>query len=332
MIEKARREGKRYINPVPTAVGDWSTFFKILRRYLTNRQERTPKRTLGPFRTDAEIYARAPASGLRVTWMGHSSMLLEIDGVRVLIDPVWEQRVAPVQWAGPKRFFGPPLRLEDLPRIDVVLLSHDHFDHLGAETLPRLARIEAAAGAIWVMPLGVGQILKKLGIQQAIELDWTESIRVGKLELTALPARHFSGRSLFTRFQTLWASFVLAGPKHRVYYGADSGEWAGFKEIAEGYGPFDLTMLEIGAFDPLWADIHMGPDGALRMFQAMGAKGLMMPIHWGLFDLALHGWRQPIERVFAVEGVKIWAPEPGMPTEVCEETELRSEWWRLQEK
>ena len=331
MIEKARREGKRYINPVPTAVGGWSTFFKILRRYWTNRQERTPKRTLGPFRTDIQLYERPPASGLRVTWMGHSSMLLEIDGMRVLIDPVWEERAAPVQWAGPKRFFAPPLRLEELPRIDVVLLSHDHFDHLGAETLPRLARIEAAAGAIWVMPLGVGQILKNLGIPQAIELDWTESIRVGELELTALPARHFSGRSLFTRFQTLWASFVLAGPKHRVYYGADSGEWAGFKEIAEAYGPFDLTMLEIGAFDPLWADIHMGPDGALRTFQAMGAKGLMMPIHWGLFDLALHGWRQPIERIFAVEGLKIWAPEPGLPTEVCEETELRSEWWRPQE-
>ena len=331
MIQKARREGKQYINPVPTSVGGWSTFFKVLRLYLTNRQERTPRRTLGPFRTDKQLYESPPASGLRVTWMGHSSMLLEIDGVRVLIDPVWEQRAAPVQWAGPKRFFAPPLRLEDLPRIDVVLLSHDHYDHLGAETLQRLARIEAAAGAVWVTPLGVGQILKKLGIQQASELDWTESMRVGELELTALPARHFSGRSLFTRFQTLWASFVLAGPKHRVYYGADSGEWAGFKEIAEAYGPFDLTMLEIGAFNPLWADIHMGPDGALRMFQSMGAKGLMMPIHWGLFDLALHGWRQPIERVFAVEGLKIWAPEPGMPTEVCGETELRSGWWQLQE-
>ncbi len=332
MIEKARRKGNKYLNPVPTAVGGWSTFFKVLRLYLANRQERTPKRALGPFRTDAKIYESPPASGLRVTWMGHSSMLLEIDGVRVLIDPVWEERAAPVQWAGPKRFFAPPLRLEELPRIDVVLLSHDHYDHLGAHTLPRLARIEAAAGAIWVTPLGVGQVLKRWGIQHARELDWTESIRVGELELTALPARHFSGRSLFTRFQTLWASFVLSGPKHRVYYGADSGEWPGFKEIAEAYGPFDLTMLEIGAFDPLWADIHMGPDGAVRMFQAMGGKGLMMPIHWGLFDLALHAWRQPIERIFAIEGLKIWTPAPGMPTEVCAETELRSEWWRLQER
>ena len=330
MIDKARREGKRYINPVPTTVGGWSTFFKALRRYLTNREDRTPKQSLGPFRTDTRVYENPPASGLRVTWMGHSSMLVEIDGARVLVDPVWDQRAAPVQWAGPKRFFAPTLRLEEMPRIDVVLLSHDHYDHLGAGTVQRLAQSEAAAGAQWVTTLGMGTILKKLGVREAHELDWTESLRVGELELTALPARHFSGRSLLTRFETLWASFVLAGPKHRVYYGADSGEWEGFKEIAQAYGPFDLTMLEIGAFDPLWADIHMGPDGAVRMFQAMGARGLMMPIHWGLFDLALHGWKQPIERVFAVEGLKIWAPEPGLPTEVVEGTPVRSEWWRLE--
>src|SRR5580698_10049440 len=157
MIEKARRDGKRYMNPVPTSVGASSTMLKVLWRYMTGREERVPKQTLGPFRTDARVYQTPPASGLRVTWMGHSSMLLEIDGVRVLIDPVWEERAAPVQWAGPKRFFAPPLRLVDLPRIDVVLLSHDHFDHLGAHTLQRLARIESAAGAVWVTPLGVGR-------------------------------------------------------------------------------------------------------------------------------------------------------------------------------
>jgi L-ascorbate metabolism protein UlaG (beta-lactamase superfamily) len=328
MIAKARRNGKQYMNPVPTAVGSWSTFAKILWRYLIDRAERTPKQSLGPFRTDARIYEKAPASGLRVTWMGHSTMLLEIDGVRVLVDPVWEQRVAPVEWIGPKRFFDPPLRLEDLPRIDVVLLSHDHYDHLGARTVKRLAQLEATAGAEWVTALDVGKIVNKLGVKQVHELDWTESLRVKQLDLTALPARHFSGRSL-TRFETLWTSFVLAGPKHRVYYGADSGEWEGFKEIAEVYGPFDLTMLEIGAFDPLWADIHMGPDGAVRTFRAMGGSGLMMPIHWGLFSLALHAWRQPIERVFAVDGLPLWSPEPGMPTEVVKGVELRSEWWAM---
>jgi L-ascorbate metabolism protein UlaG (beta-lactamase superfamily) len=260
IIKRAVRVGGKFQNPVPTAVGDLRTMVRVLRRYLTNKQERTPKQPLGPFRTDARVYETAPATGLRVTWMGHSAMLIEIDGARVLVDPVWDQRAAPMQWAGPKRFFAAPLRLEEMPRVDVMLVSHDHYDHLGAGTVRRLAGMEATAEARWVTPLGVGAILASLGVNQAriTELDWTESVRVGALELTALPARHFSGRSLFNRFETLWASFVLAGPEHRVYYGADSGEWPGFAEIGRAYGPFDLTMLEIGAFDRLcsrhWAD------------------------------------------------------------------------------
>jgi L-ascorbate metabolism protein UlaG (beta-lactamase superfamily) len=328
MITKALRNGKRYLNPVPTSVGDWSLFLKVMYLYLTTKQERTPKRNLGPFQTNAGIYERAPASGLRVTWFGHSSLLVEIDGVRVLIDPIWEQRAAPVQWFGPKRFFPPTVRLEQLPRVDVVLVSHDHYDHLGANTLRELSKLPATVNAQWITSVGVGKILNKSGVPSVRELDWTESLHVGGLTLTALPSRHFSGRSLFNRFETLWSSFVLRSPRHNVYYGADSGEWDGFQEIAQVYGPFDLTMLEIGAFDPLWADIHMGPDGAMRMFRSMGAKGLLMPIHWGLFDLALHAWRQPIERVFSVDDLKIWAPEPGAPTEVISETEIRSEWWR----
>jgi L-ascorbate metabolism protein UlaG (beta-lactamase superfamily) len=329
-LKAAVRIDGKYQNPVPTSVGDGRTMFKVLKRYLTNHAETTPKKPLGPFRTDVRFFETEPASGLRVTWMGHSTMLVEIDGMRVLVDPVWDERAAPITWAGPRRFFAPPLSLEELPRVDVVLLSHDHYDHLGAQTIPRLVRLENLQAARWVAPLGVGALLERLGVKRAgiTELDWTQGIRVGALEITALPARHFSGRSLFGRFETLWASFVLAGPRHRVYYGADSGEWEGFAEIGREYGPFDLTMLEIGAFDPLWADIHMGPDGAVRMFTAMGGAGLLMPIHWGLFNLALHAWRQPIERIFAADGVKLWAPQPGLPTEVTPGVELRSEWWR----
>jgi L-ascorbate metabolism protein UlaG (beta-lactamase superfamily) len=231
---------------------------------------------------------------------------------------------------GPKRFFAPPLRLEELPPLDAVLISHDHYDHLGRETIKRLAGLQPRAH--WVTSLGVGELLRGFGVEGKItELDWTENVEVAGCSLTALPARHFSGRSLSNRFETLWSSFVLKGAQHTVYFGADSGWWEGFAEIGATYGPFDLTMLEVGAFHELWNSIHLGPDGAVRAFEALGGTGLFMPIHWGLFDLALHGWRQPIERVFALteeRGIRLWAPEPGRPSEVVRDEALRSEWWR----
>ena len=267
---------------------------------------------------------------MRITWIGHSTSLIETDGVRVLIDPVWDERAAPTTWAGPKRFFPSPLALEDIPPIDAVIVSHDHYDHLGAHTIRRLVQLPATRNAQWITPLGVSSLLTQLGVQAArcTELNWMDKTQVGAVCVTALPARHFSGRSLFNRFQTLWASFALIGPQHRVYYGADSGEWNGFREIGEEFGPFDLSLLEIGASNPLWAEIHMGPEGALRSFRALGGHGLLMPIHWGLFDLALHHWKQPIEEISSVEDLKLWSPTPGIPSEVIAGQELRSDWWR----
>jgi L-ascorbate metabolism protein UlaG (beta-lactamase superfamily) len=265
--------------------------------------------------------------------MGHSSLLVEIDGVRLLVDPVWDERASPSQWAGPKRFYAAPLRLEDLPGVDVVLVSHDHYDHLGEATIRRLAGLESMRGARWVTSLGVGEVLREFGVrgEQIAELDWTECVMVNGLEIAAVPSRHFSGRGLMNRFETLWSAFVLKGSKHKVYFGADSGWWEGFAEIGAAYGPFDLVMLEIGAFDVMWDGIHLGPDGAARAFEALGGTGLMMPIHWGLFDLALHAWRQPMERLLEAAGekkIKLWAPEPGRPTEVVAGVEVRSDWWR----
>ena len=333
MLRRARKEGRKFLNPVPTTIGGFGTIFKVLPRFLSSKVEKFPRRPLGPFRTDIALYAAAPASGLRVTWMGHSSMLIEIDGVRVLVDPVWDERASPSQWAGPKRFFAAPLRLEELPAMDVVLVSHDHYDHLGEATIRRLAKLESMIGAQWVTSLGVGESLREFGVsgEKITELDWTQSVAVKGLEMTALPSRHFSGRGMFNRFETLWSSFVLKGTRHTVYFGADSGWWEGFQEIGATYGPFDLTMLEIGAFDVLWDGIHLGPDGAARAFRALGGTGLMMPIHWGLFDLALHAWRQPMERLLELADQKqimLWAPEPGLPTEVVAGVEVRSDWWR----
>ena len=332
LLQRARKNGKRYLNPVPTGVGGWRMIVKVIPMQLRNKAETVPRIPPGPFRTEPTIYLEESASGLRVTWFGHSSTLVEVDGFRLLIDPVWDERAAPVQWAGPKRFFAPTLKLEELPALDAVLLSHDHYDHLGAGTVRLLARLRPELR--WVTSLAVGAELRRFGVptERITELDWTERVTIegtagASLEMTALPARHFSGRSAFNRYETLWSSFVLQGAHHRVYYGADSGLWDGFAEIGQKYGPFDLTMLEIGAFNELWAAIHLGPDGAAEAFGRMGATGLLMPIHWGLFNLALHAWQEPIARIREVareRGIGLFSPEPGRPEEV---RELHSDWW-----
>ena len=348
LLRHATRIGQQFQNPILTPMGLFLISLRVLPRYFFSTAERVPKRPLGPFHTNPAIYRTPPASGLRVTWMGHSSLLLEIDGMRVLIDPVWEERASPFQHFGPRRFFAPPLALEELPPLDVILVSHNHYDHLGAHTLARLARLPQARAARWVTSLGVGSILRGCGVdpQRLHELDWTEGVRIAPaqtstghearwLEIRAWPARHFSGRGVRDRFHTLWSSFSLRGPAHSVYFGADSGPWEGFGPIAQACGGFDLTMLEIGAFDELWAAIHLGPDAAVRAFEdiqtATGRAGLLMPIHWGLFDLALHAWDQPIERLVELSqtrGTALWTPTPGEPTECIPGQAHLSPWWR----
>ncbi|KAA6459217.1 MBL fold metallo-hydrolase [Acidobacteria bacterium AB60] len=330
LLKPAQRRGRQFLNPVPTSVGGFSTIFKVGPRFFLGAKARSPKSPPGPFQTDASLYSKPPASGLRITWMGHATSIVEIDGVRILIDPVWDERASPTSWSGPRRFFAAPLPLDRIPEMDAVVVSHDHYDHLGANTIRTLAGLSSLSQAQWITPLGVAALLHQFGVPpaQCRELNWMDAVEVGSVRVMALPARHFSGRSLFNRFQTLWASFAFLGPKHRLYYGADSGEWPGFRDIGEQFGPFDLTMLEIGASDPLWADIHMGPEGAVRSFRALGGHGLLMPIHWGLFDLALHYWTQPIEKIWTEQRLQLWSPTPGAPTEVVKGEELRSEWWR----
>lgn len=337
-LQKARKRKGKFENLVPTELGTLGLIFRAMPRYMKNHEQRTPLVQPGPFKTDAAVYAERPASGLRVTWFGHSGMLIEIDGARILIDPIWEERASPRQWFGPRRFFPPTLALEDLPRLDAVLISHDHYDHMGEMTIRKLAQLACTKNARWVTALGVGELLQTWGVTagSVTELDWTEEILVDTAsrtpcKITSVPARHFSGRSLLHRFETLWGAYVLQGSSHALYFGADTGWWEGFPEIAAKFGPFTLTMLEIGAYNELWKDIHLGPDGAARAFQAMGGKGLLMPIHWGLFDLALHGWKQPIERLRAIAkeaGLPLWSPTPGMPTEVVAEQALEATWWQ----
>ncbi len=320
------KKGRKYQNPIPTDEAGFGKMIPILREYINNKAENVPLKTLGPFKTDTSIYNTPPESGLRVTWVGHSSLLIEIDGKRILTDPVWGERASFLSFMGPKRFFEPPIALEDLPPLDAVILSHDHYDHLDKGTI----KFFAGKDIPFFCSVGVKQYLTKWGISKyyITEMDWGDSLMIGHdLVLTATPSRHFSGRGIINRNETLWSSFVIKGPKHNIFFGADSGWFPGFKDIGEAYGPFDLTMLEIGAYGTYWADIHMGPDNASNAHIALKGK-IMMPIHWGTFNLAPHAWYEPIERLVQYgkdKKIKLFIPKPGEPTEV---KEYNSGWWK----
>ncbi len=324
-LQPARKEGNKFLNPVNTSIA--TNLFKVLVAYLANKNQVRPLHAPGPFITDATIYKTDPANGLRVTWLGHSTLLIEIDGKRILTDPVWSERVSFSSVIGPKRFFAPPLSLQDLPPLDAVLVSHDHYDHLDKATI----HILAAKNIPFYCSLGVGKYLQQYGIPASCitELNWTEQAAIGNnCTLIATPSRHFSGRSLFNRFQTLWSSFIIGTSRHNIYFGADSGWFPGFEEIGNAYGPFDLTMIEIGASDPLWADIHLGPELAFQAHLALKGKQ-MLPIHWGTFSLALHDWRQPIEKLqqlAAQQGVPLLVPRPGEPVNVTG-ADYNTHWW-----
>jgi len=325
-IAGARKKDGKFLNPIPTDQAGFDKLIPILREYAQNKAEVIPLKTLCPFHTDASVYKKGPASGLRVTWVGHSSLLIEIDGKRILTDPVWAERASFLSFMGPKRFFAPPLPLNQLPPLDAVIISHDHYDHLDKQTI----KFFAGKDIDFYCSLGVKGYLKRWGVDVSYitEMDWGDSVLIGgNIVLTATPARHFSGRGLINRNTTLWSSFVIHGPKHNIFYGADSGWFPGFEEIGDAFGPFDLTMLEIGAYGKYWPDIHMGPDHASNAHIALQGK-LMMPIHWGTFNLSTHAWFEPIERLlqYAKEkNIDLFIPEPGKPTEV--KGPYNSEWW-----
>ncbi|MBJ7903252.1 MBL fold metallo-hydrolase [Streptomyces sp. DSM 110735] len=295
------------------------------------RPGRSPKGTIPVHPTTLADLAAPPATGLRVTWMGHSSVLVEIDGHRVLFDPVWGERCSPFPFAGPRRLHPVPLPLAALGPVDVVVISHDHYDHLDMPTIKALADTDT----LFAVPLGVGAHLEHWGVSpdRLRELDWHESARIGGLTLTATPARHFCGRGLRNTQHTLWASWVVAGDEHRVYHSGDTGYFEGFQDIGTAYGPFDLTMIQIGAYSPYWPDIHMTPEEGLRAhldLQGSRPHGVLLPIHWGTFNLAMHTWAEPGEwtRDASDEaGQAVATPRPGEPFEPAGKIPT-DPWWR----
>lgn len=307
MEASPRWNGGGFENPQPLWNDGWGMFTEA----SSGSEESSPAEALGFDAGDTTRFEQPPKTGLRVTWLGHSTLLVEIDGQRVLTDPVWGERTSPLTWVGPARFYAPPIPLSELPTIDVVLISHDHYDHLDYPTINAIKHWDTT----FVVPLGVGAHLEYWGVPEAkiIELDWWERTRVGSLELVCTPARHASGRQLFDQNATLWAGYALLGAEHRVFFSGDTGLFPGLSEIGETLGPFDLTMIEAGAYGQAWPDWHIGPEQAVRAHQMLRGE-VMLPIHWGLFDLAYHGWTEPIERTLVAAeaaGVVVAAPRPG---------------------
>jgi L-ascorbate metabolism protein UlaG (beta-lactamase superfamily) len=265
-----------------------------------------------------------------VTWLGHSTLLLEMDGRRVLTDPVFGDRASPVSFAGGKRFHPVPARIAELPKLDAVLLSHDHYDHLCASSMRELARLNVPV----VTSLGVGARLEELGVAPSniVELDWWEQHQLPGLSFTATPSQHFSGRSLTDRNQTLWSSWVVRSERQQLFFSGDTGLTEEFASVHQRFGRFDLVMLEIGAWHPAWGTIHLGPENALRAFEMLGG-GSLLPVHWGTFDLGLHPWAEPAEtllRLAQPSGARVLTPLLGRPFEPAHADGL-TPWWRAVE-
>jgi L-ascorbate metabolism protein UlaG (beta-lactamase superfamily) len=317
------RDGK-FHNSVAGSVNPPGSAPKLLRDFLTGGQDRKPAISI-PLVTTVAERATDP-DGLHITWYGHASALVEIENCRVLIDPVWGEKVSPSHLVGPTRLHPPPVSLAAIGPVDAVVISHDHYDHLDMQTIRTLAADEITT---FLVPLGVGAHLERWGVarDRIVELDWHESTTVAGVRFTVTPARHFSGRGL-RRDTTLWGSWVLAGAKRRLFYSGDTGYFDGFARIGEQYGPFDATLVQVGAYGEGWPDIHMVPeDGLSTHLDVRG--GVLIPVHWCTFVLAFHAWAEPIDRLWRGakdRGVTLAVPRPGERVDVDNPPEV-TPWW-----
>ena len=316
-------------NREPMQVVESGSRRSIALEFATKRDRGRPRGTVPLVRPQWP----EPAAACAATWLGHATVLLEVGGHRVLTDPVWSERVSPSAHVGPRRHHPVPAPIESLPRLDAVLISHDHYDHLDTATIDRLVALQDVP---FVVPLGVGAHLRAWGVPAArvVELDWEQSVELDGLRLTCTPARHFSGR-LFRSNLTLWSSWLVESGGRRAFFGGDTGYSADFAELGRRHGPVDLTVLPIGAYDVRWPDVHLDPAEAVRVHRELRGD-VMLPIHWGTFDLAFHTWAAPADWARSeaeTHGVRLAQPRPGERVDVGAVLAgsgglPTDEWWR----
>ncbi|OZI53688.1 MBL fold metallo-hydrolase [Bordetella genomosp. 5] len=318
--------GTGFANPVPKPNDSLGKTLRIIWDVLLHKPAGTRPAGAVPVQAlSAEALAAAPLHSLYR--LGHSTLLIKLANGWWLTDPVFSERASPVQWAGPKRFHAPPIALEDLPPLRGVLLSHDHYDHLDHATIQYLAE----RAQVFLTPLGVGDRLIAWGVasERVRQFDWWQEAEIDGVRFAATPAQHFSGRGLRDGNRTLWASWAVLDQGLRLFFSGDTGYHAGFREIGERYGPFDVTFLETGAYNAQWAYVHMQPEETVQAHRDLQGRWLM-PIHNGTFDLAMHTWDEPFERVAVLAsqaGIPLATPQMG------ERLDLRAPhpgraWWR----
>ena len=269
-----------------------------IKRLLTEKRvDSQPTQTIPVQTLTRKILYQLPDQRTVLFRLGHSSYLLKISGKFWLIDPVFSEYASPVQFMGPKRFHPTPISIEELPEIEGVLISHNHYDHLDKGAI---AVLKAKTKHFYV-PLGIGETLVEWGVavEQIVEMDWWQTHQAGSLELVSTPAQHFSGRSLTDSNATLWCSWVMIHGEEKIFYSGDSGYFDGFRKIGEKFGPFDMSIIETGAYDKDWAEVHMAPEESLQAHIDVKGKR-MLPAHNGTFDLAFHAWYEPLDRIEAL--------------------------------
>lgn len=320
--------GNKFVNRQPSHMTvSWQTISSLLRDYARRNPDLKPRRPL-PVVPSAEWMPLGSGES-RVIWFGHSASLLELEGKRILLDPMLGKAPTPFPIFGNKRYSRSlPVKPEDLPFVDVVLLSHDHYDHLDYGTVQKL---KGKVG-LYVVPLGVGEHLRHWGVDPGMirECNWQDELALDHIRLTCTPARHFSGRSLTDRDATLWCSWVIRGREHSIFFSGDSGYGPHFKAIGEQYGPFDLTLMECGQYDRRWADIHMLPEQTVQAHLDVRGK-VLLPIHWSAFTLSLHHWYDPIERVTKAAKEKqasIATPRIGEAVVIGAGSYPSTAWWK----
>ncbi len=324
-IMSSTDESGKFVNTDTRYETDVTNIWQITKAYIkTNRVTPTPSNTIPVLPITQE---QLGASHDALYRLGHSAILMRLNGKLVLTDPALSERASPVQWAGPKRFHENPINGEDLPEIDIVVISHDHYDHLDKDSIQLLdGKVKR-----FLAPLKVGQRIIEWGISadKVVEMDWWDEYSYEGIKFVATPSQHFSGRSLFDRDTTLWASWVIQTDKRNIFFSGDSGYFKGFKEIGETYGPFDITMVETGAYNTLWSDIHMMPESSIQAHIDLKGKH-MIPIHNGTFDLSLHDWYEPFERALALaerHGVSLITPKFGQEI-MLDNIPVTALWWR----